>query len=813
MKREVYLICNAHIDPVWLWEWEEGAATALSTFRTAAALCEEYDAFVFNHNEALLYAWIEEYEPALFEKIKDLVKRGKWHIMGGWYLQPDCNMPAGEAVIRQIAAGKKFFTEKFGADVQTAINFDSFGHSRGLVQIMSKLGYKNYLICRPTIHDADLPDEFLWKGYDGSEIYVRRHYELYNSPLGRAREKIEYLMNERSEDPLFILWGVGNHGGGPSRKDLDDIAKMQEEYAEKGINILHSTPDTYFKKIHGLYRDKKVIEHSLNPCNVGCYISQIRVKQKYRKLENELFLTEKMVSAAYLKGLLKDYPHEEIKAAERDMLFVQFHDILPGSSIKNGESAALTTMDHGLEILSRLRAKAFFAMCNDIAYKPNGNYPVLAYNPHPYPVRQTIECEFQLADQNWDDNFTMMEVVKDGKKIPCQIEKESTNLNLDWRKRVVFSADLEPMSVNLFECVPYKVDRREGHFRPEGVYEFKGEGYTASFDFDTGFINKITAGGKVISSKEAFVPTVIEDTEDAWAMRKFQTERLGKVIGAFKLLPEDEGSLFSGVKSRIPSARIIEDGQVRTCVECVYGYGSSKVLMRYYFYKLEKRIDISATVFWLEKDRCLKLAVPVNYEFDFVGQHPFGCESLRRDGGEAVYQCWCGAEGGDKSLYVINEGVYAGSAEGDTMYVSLLRSPAYTGHPINDREILPQDRYTERMDNGQRDFNFSIRLNEAREDIERQAQVFNQKPQVLSFFPSGKKAPSGFMKLDGVQLEALEKTERGFLVRLYNGSDKPAQGTVDIDMLNIHAKVDFGRYEVKTFLIDKGVFKETQVIS
>ena len=138
--RTIYLICNAHIDPVWQWEWEEGAAETISTFRTAADLCEEFDGFVFNHNEAMLYRWIEEYEPQLFSRIQRLVQEGRWHIMGGWYLQPDCNMLSGESHIRQIESGLRYFKEKFGAWPKTAIGFDAFGHTRGLVQILKKSG-------------------------------------------------------------------------------------------------------------------------------------------------------------------------------------------------------------------------------------------------------------------------------------------------------------------------------------------------------------------------------------------------------------------------------------------------------------------------------------------------------------------------------------------------------------------------------------------------------------------------------------------------------------------------------------------------
>ena len=181
-KKTLYLICNAHLDPVWLWNMEEGISAALSTFHTAADFCENYDGFVFNHNEALLYQWIEEYDLPLFERIQKLVKAGKWHIMGGWYLQPDCNMPSGESFVRQIRSGQEYFREKFGVTPKTAINFDPFGHSRGLVQILKKAGYHSYLFGRPSEGDCPLGgDDIIWEGFDGSQILGHRTREGYNS--------------------------------------------------------------------------------------------------------------------------------------------------------------------------------------------------------------------------------------------------------------------------------------------------------------------------------------------------------------------------------------------------------------------------------------------------------------------------------------------------------------------------------------------------------------------------------------------------------------------------------------------------------
>ena len=164
--KKLHLLCNAHLDPAWLWRWNEGLAEAISTFRVAADFCEAYDGFVFNHNEALLYEWVEEHEPALFERIKRLVAAGKWRIMGGWYLQPDCVMTSGESLLEQIRLGREYFEEKFGVRPTTAINFDPFGHSRGLVQILRVCGYDSYIFMRP----HEFRGDFWWEGFDGSQI-------------------------------------------------------------------------------------------------------------------------------------------------------------------------------------------------------------------------------------------------------------------------------------------------------------------------------------------------------------------------------------------------------------------------------------------------------------------------------------------------------------------------------------------------------------------------------------------------------------------------------------------------------------------
>ena len=156
--RPLHLICNAHLDPTWQWAWDEGMTEALATFEVACNLLDEYPEFVFNHNESLLYEQTKRLRPDLFERIRKHVAGGRWVITGGWYLQPDCNFPSGESLVRHGLYGRKFFTEEFGVLQKVAYNFDSFGHPPSLPQILHKLGYDMYVHFRPLPPEKQLPD-------------------------------------------------------------------------------------------------------------------------------------------------------------------------------------------------------------------------------------------------------------------------------------------------------------------------------------------------------------------------------------------------------------------------------------------------------------------------------------------------------------------------------------------------------------------------------------------------------------------------------------------------------------------------------
>lgn len=828
MEKKLHLICNAHLDPVWQWEWEEGAAAAISTFRVAAKFCREFDGFIFCHNEALLYQWIEEYEPALFEEIQELVKLGKWHIMGGWQLQPDCNMPSGEGFVRNVMAGRKYFKEKFGAVPTTAINFDPFGSTRGLVQILAKSGYDSYLFCRPTKSALKLDrNAFTWKGYDGSEVMASRAITYYGSPLGKATEKIDAqiaLMDTKGKNLDYCLWGVGNHGGGPSHKDLCDISAKMAEWDKDGIEVVHSTPEHFFAELR--QKELTVYENDLNPWAVGCYSSQIRIKQKYRQLENMLLSCEKMCAA--LETVDKDfvYPCEEIGQAVYDMLTVQFHDILPGTSIQPAEESAIRMLDHGLEILNRVRARAFFRLSRGQKAAKTNEIPIIVYNPHPYPVERDVACDFMLADQNpnGEGKWTVAEVYNENGDLACQMEKENSNITMDWSKRVVFHATLPPMQISRFDCRLQVLEEKPAvtELPSDGThYLFDNGEMQVKINQRTGLIDYCAVNGVEYLAGKALSIDVYQDDEDPWGMMiKGWHER----IGSFKLLSAQKGTAYSALDQEIPSVRIIENGDVRTVVEAVFGYGSSYAQVKYLLSKTQNAIDLQIKINNAEKRKLFKLSLPcAAKKVSAFSEVAFGEEPFKLDGIENVHQKYVrveDAKNADRVINVYNKGTYSSSLEKNRLLITLMHAPAYTAHPVKDQPIVPTDRHTPYIEQGERSFEFKLAFGKETVSNGLAAQIYNEEPYALSFFPSGddgEAAASGApLTVEGgkIVMTAFKRSEdeKYFVLRLFNPEGVANVCTVRASAFDVTRDVAFGPFEVKTFLVSSGLMEECSMV-
>lgn len=811
---KVYLICNAHLDPVWLWEWEEGASEAVSTFRIAADFCEQFDGFVFNHNEAVLYQWVEQYEPPLFARIQQLVAAGRWHIMGGWYLQPDCNMPSGESFVRQILTGRQYFLEKFGQKPTVAINFDPFGHSLGLVQILEQAGYTGYIVTRPGQQDCALPaDEFIWQGLADSRIAVHRGFAGYNSQRGEIVDKLErYLSAKAGQENGLLLWGIGNHGGGPSREDLLAIGQFAREHPE--ITFVHGTPETYFAERFADHSGFPTFDRSLNPWAVGCYTSQIRIKQLHRALENAIYQGEKMISAAMLAGVMpSDSPcHAGLASARKDLLFCQFHDILPGSSIEPVEAMSLRVLSHGLEEMSRSRMLAFTTLLSGQATAAEGEIPIFIYNPHPHPVEGAFSCEFQLADQNWTDSFSLAQIYQDGKLLPCQTEQEASNINLDWRKLAVFQARLQPSAMNRFTCRFERVAARPrpAYAAEDGKIEIDNGRLAVTINTGTGLVDAYRIDGKDLLQPGAFAALVMQDDDDPWGMH---VHAFREEVGRFSLMSPEIGTRFSGLEDAvIDSVRVIEHGPVRTVVEAVFQYGSSMICQRYKVPAQGTEMEIEVRVFWLEKRRLLKLSVPTCLpDASCMGQIAFGADQLPVTGDEAVAQKWVALVSQEKGLALtcVNDGTYGLDCRDGELRLSLLRSPGYAAHPIGNRPVMPQDRFSPHIDQGERLYRFWINGGpsaERMQKIDREALVHNERPFALSYYPAGTGnplLPALILDSESVQMAAFKPAEDGdgWIVRLHEGAGRASQAVLRVPALGLSHSLSFKPYQVHTLRI------------
>ena len=800
MKKKIHLICNAHIDPIWQWEWEEGASAALSTFQSAANLLQEYD-YVFNHNEVNLYKYTERFAPALFKEIQDLVKKGSWKIMGGWYLQPDCLMPCGEGFVRQIQEGRIYFTEKFGYMPKTAINFDPFGHSRGLVQILTKCGQENYMFMRPWENQLHLEDnQFVWEGYDGSKVKAYR-FTYYNSQLGKAIEKIDFdRQNREKENVSATLWGVGNHGGGPSRKDLNDIEEYIKEHKE--VEIVHSNPDSFFNEINPTY----VFNESIIPCMAGCYTSMANLKQKYRKLENELLFTEKVCSIASLKGVM-EYPEKIFREATEDMLNIEFHDILPGDMIFAGEENGLNYANHGLHILNQARADALFGLIKGQEVAKEGTYPVFVLNPKTYEAEQYVECDMSIIPT---DHYTDVDgkqsflVVYDenGNEVLAQNIKESSNIGLDWRKRVVFKAKLKPLSITRFTV---KTEVRDvPSFKVNEDVIVKGKNYQIKISAKSGLIESFVVNDKEYVNGQTFVPYMYDDYEDPWGMNYAY---VGWNPSPFKKMEKPDA-----VFDKLQSFEIYEDGDIYTACESFFEHGYTRIRMGYKVYKNEPRIDIEVKVFPNEANKAIKLHIPFKTNEVIIGEQVFGKEPLFKDGRECISHNFLAIKtGDDEYLEIIKPSNYGSSYKDDVLALTLLRTATYCAHPIPNRNLIRENIFIDKVDQGQRDFFFSLQISNEKE-LKKRADLFIEKPYALNIFPTIDKKEDNGLEIKtnnpNINMVTIKKGVQidGYIFRIQNSANEEMDDILSVGDIKI--ELHFNKYEVKTILYKDGKLKE-----
>lgn len=650
----IHLIANAHLDPVWQWRWEEGCAEALATFRTAVELLDAHPEFVFNHNEAILYRWVRELDPPLFEKIRRLVRAGRWHIAGGWYVQPDVNLPGTESIIRQIAEGRRFFREAFGVAPIVAYNFDSFGHSAGLPQILAAAGYAMYIHMRPQEAELALPaDLYRWEGAGGTTILgLRIAVGLYHTEYDNLEERLkagaEMALRLGRDVPVF--WGIGDHGGGATRADLALIARFAA--AETRVRFLHSTPERLYETLTAARAHAPLVRGGLQRVFTGCYTSLSRIKRGCAASLGRMLQAETLRAMAWWRGDA-GYPEAALDDAWRKHLFNDFHDILPGSCIRPAEEDALALYGSAELDARRTMLEAAVA-CNRGPAVP-AYVPVTVLHTHPQPAEVPVELEFMLCPRpKWTGVWHAELHALDGRAIECQEEEPEALLPFNgWRRKLCFMSARRGI-----EAAHAAIDAVEGEAdRPAAapMLDF-------AFDQERGCVTRIAAAGRDnVLAGPCVDFLAVRDTGDSWGADVW---RYRDVAGRFELEPG--------------SVRLLSEGPIRTIREATFRFGRSRITARTIGYARWPAIELRLRILWNEERMRLKLALPTVCARDRVLCEILGgTAELPADGDEHVHARWCMLEGGGAAVGVASCGLHGFDCLNGELRLSVLRGAAY----------------------------------------------------------------------------------------------------------------------------------------
>lgn len=344
-------IGHTHIDVAWWWTVAQSREKAARSFATVLELMDEYPEYQFMSSQPVLYTFVKERYPELYEEIKRRAAEGRWEPEGGMWLEADCNLTSGESLVRQFLYGKRFFQEEFGVDSRVLWLPDVFGYSGALPQIMKKCGIDYFMTTKLSWNQFNkVPDDtLLWEGIDGTKVLthlistlgvgqsVDRFFTTYNGILhpDAIMGGWQRYQNKEMNNDILIAFGYGDGGGGPTREMLETGRRM-----EKGIRgipkVRQESSLTYFTELSERVKDSRRLHTWTGEFyfeyHRGTYTSMARNKRSNRKSELLLMDLELLAVLAEKRGAA--YPAEELGRLWKMVLLNQFHDILPGSSIK-----------------------------------------------------------------------------------------------------------------------------------------------------------------------------------------------------------------------------------------------------------------------------------------------------------------------------------------------------------------------------------------------------------------------------------------------------------------------------------------------
>lgn len=664
MTKKFILCGNSHIDPVWLWRWNEGFWTVRSTVRNVVSILKKYPEVTFVFSSAVMYKWIEESEPSLFEEVKALVKDGRWIPVGGSWVEPDCNLPSGESFVRQYLYGQMYFKEKLGVKVNIGYNIDSFGHNASLPKILKSSGIYFYIFMRPGAHEKELPlNIFWWESDDGSRVLAYRlptSYGLTKISL----EQVITSLSQNKEPILLLLFGKGDHGGGPEEDDILEILKIKEH--KGNLVIKFGTPEEFFKEVKTCNLSIPVVKDELQHHASGCYSVLSEVKRLNRKAENSLILSERYSAISSVITNLP-YPREKLRNAWEKVLFCQFHDSLAGTCVREAYEDIFDMLREAISVSNEVKnisLQRISSMINTLGNKLN----IVVFNPTTNELKFPIEIEPAWKDIELID--------EDGNDVEFQ---EITPSSLAGTKRIVFVASLPPLGFATYKVASVNnKKRKQNEVVVANNYSLENDLIKIEFD-ENGTIKHII--DKEFNCKlfdgNAALPVVFDDQSDTWSHNVFSYENK---VSEFK----------------VTEIKIVENGPIRGVVRIKYKYSSSSIVQDFIIYKGLKFIEVRVKLNWNEKHKLLKLQFPFNLsDVKYTYEIPLGAIERPANGEEEPGQRWVDVSGSlvnndnkkfTYGLTIVNDSKYSFSAKDNIFTMTLVRSPIYAHHIPNTKK-------------------------------------------------------------------------------------------------------------------------------
>lgn len=814
---------NAHIDPVWLWRWQEGYAEIKATFQSALDRLAQYEDFIFTSACAAYYKWIEENCPEMFEEIKKRVAENRWRIVGGWWIQPDCNIPSGESFVRQGLYSQRYFRSRFGKKATVGYNVDSFGHNGNLPQILTKSGMNAYVYMRP---DGNLEKSygfkdgvpFRWQGIDGTEILAYRLPEGYaqsmmDDVLPKVRRITDPLREDMGEGPGIMLnYGVGNHGGGPTVKTLENIRKLQKECED--IKLIFSCPDMYFDEVRKAEaRGVKlpVLSGDLQHHASGCYSTHAETKACNRRAENRITAAEK---CAVLAEAAAGYRYKtcRFENAWEKVLYNQFHDILGGCSIREAYADVREFYGESLTIAAEEYNGALQRISWAIdTYKPvaqpgktdwklwemeNLGVPIVVYNPNSWAVETTVQINHGIISGVTD---------KDGVQVRIQkVRGPQTNGGDIYNH--IFRARVPAMGYTVYWAYQ-KEEKPLPDARQRGIiaspYYLENRRLRMQLDPQTGYIRSLylkEKGAELIAGAGA-VPVVLDEQDlDTWGHNVFTFEN---DVGRF----ED------------PRFELIENGPVRATIRVTSFYGNSRLSQYFTLYRDGDEIEVGAEVFWTEKHKMLKLAFETTAAAgEAVYEIPYGIIRKKADGCEEPAQNWAAVENGRVGLAIINDGKYSYSVKGGELRLLALRGAGYADHY---GYAASDDGFCRFQEQGEHDFTYIIRPYAGsyadNRVVRRGWEMNNPAVFVAETYHKGalpQEMTGAYADSEDIVIGAMKKAEDGdaIILRAYETAGRGGKTALHIPFAKAAIEAEFSPYEIKTYRLENGRAVEANLI-